>query len=206
MNTNEPGAGHKKVLNVGGNNKKIAIPATYAGWTHHLLDIDPTGGPDIVCDARELVTLPSGGYDGIYCSHNLEHYFAHDVPKVLSGFLHVLTEDGFAEIRVPDLDQLMRRVVEQNLDLLDVLYQSPAGPVHVRDVIYGYAPQIARSGHDFYAHKTGFTPKSLTAALQTARFAAIALQRRDLEIRAIAFKSKPGPHLLQSLGFTPPAS
>lgn len=63
----------KKVLNVGGNTKAIPLPPEYAGWEHVLLDIDPKGNPDVVCDARELTTLPSATYDAIYCSHNLEH-------------------------------------------------------------------------------------------------------------------------------------
>src|SRR5262249_58225949 len=62
----------KKVLNVGGNTKAIAIPGHYARWTHHLLDIDPRGAPDILCDARRLKTLPADSYDAVYCSHNLE--------------------------------------------------------------------------------------------------------------------------------------
>src|SRR5215510_1625876 len=80
----------KKVLNVGGNNKAIAIPKHFEGWTHDLLDIDPRGKPDIVCDARKLTSLAPQTYDAVYSSHNLEHYFAHDVPKVLRGFHHVL--------------------------------------------------------------------------------------------------------------------
>ncbi len=40
---------------------------------------------------------------------------------------------------------------DENLDLEDVLYTSPAGPIMVLDVIYGYGVEIARSGHDFYA-------------------------------------------------------
>ena len=64
----------KRVLNVGGASKAIPIPQHYAGWEHVLLDVDPNQEPDIVCDARELVELPAGGFDAIYCSHNLEHY------------------------------------------------------------------------------------------------------------------------------------
>jgi hypothetical protein len=72
----------KRVLNVGGNSKAIALPAPYADFEHLLLDIDPTGQPDIVCDARRLETLPADQFDAIYCSHNLEHYYHHDVAKV----------------------------------------------------------------------------------------------------------------------------
>jgi hypothetical protein len=47
----------KNVLNVGGNSKAIPLPPHYAEFEHLLLDIDPKGSPDIVCDARMLTTL-----------------------------------------------------------------------------------------------------------------------------------------------------
>src|SRR5512141_2534101 len=121
----------RKVLNVGGNSKHIEIPPQYEGWTHHLLDIDPRGQPDIVCDARELDRLPAGSYDSVYCSHNLEHYYRHDARKVVAGFVHVLNEEGFAYIRVPDLKAVMNKVVNDGMDIDDVLYESPAGPIKV---------------------------------------------------------------------------
>jgi predicted SAM-dependent methyltransferase len=93
----------RKVLNVGGNSKAIALPPVYQGWENVLLDIDPKGQPDVLCDARELAGLAGGEYDAVYCSHNLEHYHRHDVPKVLAGFRHVLKAEGFAHIRVPDM-------------------------------------------------------------------------------------------------------
>ena len=160
----------RQVLNVGGNNRDIKLPSIYDGWSVVLLDIDPRGSPDVVCDARELSTLPSSQYDAVYCSHNLEHYYRHDVAKVLAGFLHVMKDDAFAHIRVPDMAELMRVVHEKNLDIDDYFYQSPAGPITVRDVIYGYGAEIESSGNDFFAHKTGFTEKSLLAALQRAGF------------------------------------
>lgn len=52
--------GVKSVLNVGGGSKLIPIPGYFDGWQHDLLDIDPRGAPDLVCDARELETLPGG--------------------------------------------------------------------------------------------------------------------------------------------------
>ena len=47
----------KRVLNVGGNSKEISLPRHYAEFEHLLLDIDPKGSPDIVCDARKLTSL-----------------------------------------------------------------------------------------------------------------------------------------------------
>lgn len=182
----------RQFLNVGGNSRAIAVPAHFSGWKHLILDIDPTGKPDIVCDARELTRLKPAMFDAIYCSHNLEHFFEHDVPKVLSGFLHVLRADGFAEIRVPDIPQLMRTATERGLDIEDKLYDAPAGPVRVRDVLYGFAPKIATSGQDFCAHKTGFSLKSLSGALQRAGFVSMMkLPPRTLELAVVAFRQPP---------------
>ena len=105
-----------KVLNVGGNSKAIALPPIFDGYEHLLLDIDPTGKPDLLCDARELTSTPAAQYDAVYCSHNLEHYFRHDVPRVLAGFIHVLKPQGFAFIRVPDIQEVMRIAVERRLE------------------------------------------------------------------------------------------
>ncbi len=191
-----------RVLNVGGNNKSIPLPPHYAGWNHLLLDIDPRGEPDVMCDARELTELDPAQFDAVYCSHNLEHYYKHDGRNVLAGFIHVLKADGFAEIRVPDLNVVMRRFVEQKMDIEDVLYVSPSGPITVRDVIYGWGPEIERSGEDFYAHKTGFTPKSLLAALRDAGFRSIFVFALEaaLEVRALAFVGEPTPAQRTLLG------
>jgi hypothetical protein len=185
----------RRVLNVGGGSKKIAIPPHYAGWEHVLLDIDPAVVPDIVCDARGLDALPGQQFDAVYCSHNLEHYYRHDTGNVLRGFLHVLKFDGFAEIRVPDLGAVMQKVVRSNMDINDVLYQSAAGPISVQDVIYGLGREIEQTGSDFYAHKTGYTPQSLGQTLEQAGFGAIFLfaSADAFETRAVAFKSFPTP-------------
>jgi SAM-dependent methyltransferase len=189
------------VLNVGGS-KTIAIPPHYQGWDHLLLDIDARLDADVVCDTRRLETQPPTQYDVVYCSHNLEHYYPHEVPRVLQGFLHVLKPDGFAEIVVPDLQWVMHEVVEKNLDMDDVLYQSAIGPILVRDVVYGLSVEIARSGNDYYAHKTGFSTKSLATALQAAGFAygAVCPPFAGFEARAIGFRQPPSDAQVRLLG------
>lgn len=189
----------KTVLNVGGNARNIKLPTVYDGWNQVLLDIDPRGNPDVVCDARELKTLPASRYDAVYCSHNLEHYYRHDVAKVLAGFLHVMKDDAFVYLRVPDIGEVMRTAVTKNLDIDDVLYTSPAGPILVRDVIYGYGVEIERSNQDFYAHKTGFTVNSLKTVLLQAGFSHVYLRTGNLEIVALAFKAKPTAEVAQLL-------
>jgi SAM-dependent methyltransferase len=189
----------RKVLNVGGNSKEIPLPSEYAGWEHVLLDIDPNGAPDIVCDARELSTLPGSTYDSVYYSHNLEHYYRHDAVKVLAGFVHVLKDDGFAVIRVPDLEAVMQTVVAQNLDIDDLLYQSTAGLIAVQDVIYGFGMEIEQSGNDFFAHKAGFTKKSLTSLLNKNGFQRVFgfSNAEALEVIAVALISKPSEYALK---------
>jgi SAM-dependent methyltransferase len=189
----------RAVLNVGGNSKAIVIPECFNGWRHDLLDIDPLGKPDVLCDARELWKLPSRQYDAIYCSHNLEHYYAHDVVKVLKGFRMVLKKGGFAYIKVPDLLEVMKTVVEKGIGIEDVLYEVSSGPILVRDVIYGYQRQIEQSGNDFFAHKTGFTEDSLTKILMANGFPHVYSDVGHIEIMALAFMDKPLPWQVELL-------
>ncbi len=183
----------KRVLNVGGNSREISLPPQYGEFEHILLDIDPAVSPDIVCDARHLTTLEGDQFDAVYCSHNLEHYYRHDVQKVLAGFMHILKESGFAHIRVPDIQEVMQATMDRNLDIDDVLYESPAGPIMVLDVLYGYTVEIERSGQDFFAHKTGFTEKSLLNVLEKSGFSNIYTGSGNLEVTALAFKGNPAP-------------
>jgi len=182
------------LLNVGAGSKHKEIPSHYTGWEHRRLDIDPGCGADIVCDARELrERVPPASCDAVYCSHNLEHYYPHDGERVLLGFVHVLKPDGFAEIRVPDIGEVLRAVASRGLDLEDELYASPAGPIRVLDVVYGWQEEIARSSKEFYAHKTGFTAKSMARALSQAGFATAFLvpPMAMYELRVFAFRQAP---------------
>ena len=179
------------VLNVGGNNKSIALPPPYAGFRQLLLDIDPRGEPDIVCDARQLHTLAPAQFDAVYCSHNLEHYLAHEVPQVLAGFRHVLKDGGCVDIRVPDIGAVMRTAVQRGLDIDDVLYTAKAGPITVKDVLYGYGAEIESSGQTFFCHKTGFTPKSLVRTLKAAGFERVYSSSGPWEALALGFKGRP---------------
>ena len=183
----------QRVLNVGGNSKSTRMPGHFDGWQQLYLDIDSRWKPDVLCDARLLSSQPAQQFDAIFCSHNLEHYYAHDVRKVLNGFLHVLNGTGFAEVVVPDIRATMTTMLENGLDIEDPLYQSPAGPVSAHDVIYGFGPEIEKSGQDFMAHKTGFTQKSLLATLTRAGFPYVFSQLCALEVRAVAFKVAPTP-------------
>jgi SAM-dependent methyltransferase len=188
------------VLNVGGNNKAIPIPGHFKNWKHDLLDIDPEVRPEVLLDARQLTSLTPAIYDAVYCSHNLEHFHSGDVPRVLKGFLHVLKPDGFAEIRVPDLQAVVEHWVKNGMDIEDVLYQSAAGPIMIKDVLYGLGWEIERRGQEFFSHKTGFTLKSLARVLVECGFHTVKLQRGFFELRAVAYRTSPGEAQLALVG------
>jgi tetratricopeptide (TPR) repeat protein len=198
----------RRVLNVGGGSKGVALPPHFERWEQLLLDIDPRVGADLVCDARELRdSAEAEAFDAVYCSHNLEHYYRHGVDKVLQGFVHVLKADGFAEIRVPDIGELIKLLARNGLDIEQEIYTSNVGAITAHDMIYGYGPEIEASGQDFYAHKTGFSRDSLLRALHTNGFREIyfAPPLALLELHAFAFKTGAGDALRAELGLGEPA-
>ena len=74
------------------------------------------------------------------------------------------------------------------------------------DVIYGYGLQIERSGQEFFAHKTGFTQKSLLAALQRAGFSQVYSSVGNIEVDAVAFKGVPDAATLALWNLLPEAA
>lgn len=191
---NNPGA--KRVLNVGGGSKAIPLPPHYYGWDHILLDVASGPDVDIVLDARLIHKLPAltHKYDAVYCSHNIEHYYKHEVVTVIRNFQHVLAHDGFVEIRVPDICAVFQAMATHALDIDDTLYATPSGPITPHDVIYGHGVRIA-TGNEFYAHKCGFTPKSLGQALVDAGFGWVQVGQltQSMEICALARVKSPAP-------------
>jgi hypothetical protein len=159
----------KRVLNVGGGGSR-ELPPLFTGYECHVLDIDPAVKPDVLCDALEMRGLEPESYDGVLCSHNLEHFYAHDVPTVLSGFLHVLKPGGMVQIVVPNLAGLFDAMRQNNLDLGDVWYRTGSGgAVTFHDVLYGWGP-IMKEGNLYYAHKCGFTTHTLSKVLAESGF------------------------------------
>jgi tetratricopeptide (TPR) repeat protein len=199
----------RRVLNVGGGGKNIALPPHFENWEQLLLDIDPRAGADLVGDARALrEAAAANAFDAVYCSHNLEHYYRHDVDRVLQGFLHVLRAEGFAEIRVPDIGELIKLLAENELDIEQEIYTTDVGAITAHDMLYGYAPEIEASGLDFHAHKTGFSRDSLLRALRTNGFGEIyfAPPLALLELHAFAFKTKADAALRTALGLGEPVA
>lgn len=160
-----------------------------ADWRELRLDIDPAVQPDVVGSMLEMAAVPAASVDAVYSSHNIEHVYAHEVPKALGEFLRVLKPDGFLVITCPDLQSVAALVAEDRL--LEPAYRSPAGPVSPIDILYGHRPQLA-AGNLYMAHRCGFTLKVLLATLRAVGFAAVAGKRRpapNFDLWAVATKS-----------------
>ena len=188
----------RRVLNVGGGGSRD-LPPLYRGWQQDLLDIDPAVKPDLCCDAKQLKTLPRGTYDAVFCSHNLEHFYHHEVPVVLAGMRHVLKRNGFVHLAVPDVAALMEAVVNGKRDIMDTWYTVAAGPIRFHDVLYGWSREVER-GNRYYCHLTNFTEKSLTKVLHDAKFTDLYVARDGFNLTAFAFLQSPTTAQRQETG------
>lgn len=177
----------KRVLNAGsGAQSARQLHPLFAGqrWEQVRLDIDPGAMPNVVgsiTDMREHV--PTGSFDAVWCSHTLEHLFAHEVPLAISEFRRILKQDGFVLIRSPDLEAIASLIVERGTEC--VAYQSPAGPITPLDVLFGHSASIAR-GKVHMGHKTGFTSARMGRLLLDAGFPDVFVKPENLELWALA--------------------
>ena len=158
-------------------------------WREIRFDIDEKVNPDIVGTMTDMSMVKSGSFDAIYSSHNLEHLFAHEVTIALKEFNRILSEDGFVVLTCPDLQSVCEAVVKD--ELLEPLYNSPAGPISAIDILYGHRGHISQ-GNTYMAHKYGFTRKVLDAAFGQAGFRPrLTLRRPEVfDLWIVAFKSE----------------
>lgn len=152
------------------------------------LDIDPSVKPDVVASITDMSIVATDSVGAVWSSHNLEHLEAHEVPLALGEFLRVLEPGGFLLITMPDLQMVAARVAADLLE--EPAYTSPAGPISPIDMLYGHRASIARGNH-FMAHRTGFTAKSLSSALEHAGFVAVKTQRETDSYNLWARAQKP---------------
>ena len=182
-----------EVLHVGcGSYAREKLPPVFhARWREIRLDIDPEVRPDFVASITDMRVISDGSVGAVYSSHNIEHLYPHEVPLALREMCRVLRPDGFALIKLPDLQEVARYVAEGRLE--DPLYMSPMGPITPLDILYGHRPSLAR-GNVFMAHRTGFTCATLGGALVGAGFAAAMVQRDPSAfcLTAVGFRNRPG--------------
>jgi SAM-dependent methyltransferase len=173
--------------NLGAGPNRGPPPPIFAGWREFRVDIEPQAHPDLVADLTDLSAIADGAVDGVWCSHAIEHVYAHQTPIVLSEMRRILSPDGIAVVLTPDLQAVARVVAEDRLH--EVLYTSPAGPITAHDVMYGLGSAIA-AGHVSMAHRCGFTPTVLINAFRAGGFENFVVFRRGpYELAALARRS-----------------
>lgn len=152
-------------------------------WREIRVDIDPAVAPDIVASVTDLSMIPTASVHAVWSSHNLEHLFAHEVPRALAEFHRVLRPEGFALITLPDLQKVAELVLRDHME--DTVMTASIGVITTRDIIYGHGPSIA-AGQHFMAHKTGFTARTLGEALLEAGFGHVDINRTGYDLWALA--------------------
>jgi SAM-dependent methyltransferase len=187
----EASARQRQVLHVGcGPYIEAKLHQTFrkGGYREVRLDIDPKVQPEIVASMTDMSVVETGSMDALWSSHNVEHLYAHEVPVALGEFARVLAPHGFAMITLPDLQAVAKLIAEDKLT--EPAYQSPVGGIAPLDIVYGHRASVARGNH-FMAHRTGFTAKSLAAALREAGFAEGQVSQGDsFDLWAIAYRRK----------------
>jgi SAM-dependent methyltransferase len=153
-------------------------PAFFApgAWREVRLDIDPGVSPDIIGSITDMAMVEEGSVDAVWSAHNLEHLFAHEVPLALAEFRRVLRPEGFALVTVPDLQRAAELVAQDRL--AEPAYISPAGPIAPLDMLFGHGAAIAAGNH-YMAHRTGFSARTLEAALRGAGFGTVRVVRDE---------------------------
>lgn len=163
----------------------------FEGWAEVRLDIDSQYGADIVGDMRDVSTwrncgpnespgtrdVPFGPFDGIFCSHALEHLHLYDAPRCLGTFRSVLRAGGFMILVVPNFEAACRHVIEGHGEKL---YDSPAGPIFAHEVIYGKENWTLDNA--FQRHLTGYTPDLLRGLVVGAGFRVTSLSVDPLNL------------------------
>lgn len=160
-------------------------------WHEVRFDIDPSVEPDVIGTITDMTNVPTGSFDAIFSSHNIEHVYFHEVVTVFREFHRVLADDGFAVITCPDLQSVCAAVAKEDGGLLHELYDSPSGPVSAMDILYGHIGSVANGKH-YMAHRCGFTIEVLVRCLREAGFKSLfgGARPKEFDLWEVAFKKE----------------
>lgn len=151
------------------------------------IDSNPKSKADLYLDAHDLSLFPDNSVDRIESYHFFEHLDYYRAKMALREWFRILKPKSLLILELPNLDVCIREIGkhynEKGIDLAMV-------------GIYGYPPDIARSGIT-QIHKWGWSPSSIERELVSVGFTDIheheVRQRyreaasfgRDMQIRAM---------------------
>ncbi len=181
----------KKLLHVGcgvATLEKLPQGFNDGNWQEVRFDIDdaPEIGADILGTITDMSGVEDAHVDALYSSHNIEHVYYHQVLDVLKEFRRVTKPDGFCVITCPDMQTVAQYMADGKFD--DPIYHSVSGPISALDIAYGHIASL-RNGHEYMAHKMGFSLKLLGEFLGRAGFPKYLTKRRQdkHDLWAVAF-------------------
>jgi predicted SAM-dependent methyltransferase len=185
--------GKTKILHVGCGNAYLTN--RFDDVEEVRVDLCPGVTKDFQLDARNLKSLPESSFDGVWMCHVLEHVYEHQVPVVLDGIRHVLNDNGFLFVTVPDLREVFKDVLNDEIRLDDNLYVSYTElKIRPLDVIYGYQEEVSKEqsrGAIFNQHLTGFDSDIMLRKLTGAGFKRIYMTEMDWEVKSLACVNEP---------------
>lgn len=146
------------------------LPPQYSdmGAEEIRLDANPDVKPDIVASIDDLGDI--GPFDGIHCSHCLEHLQWDHAHKALSEFYRVLRVGGFVYIQVPNIEDV--KPTEE------VLYEVNGLKISGIDILYGC--RVFSRDNPWMLHRSGWVPETLAKALADAGFQHIRVMAEGL--------------------------
>jgi ubiquinone/menaquinone biosynthesis C-methylase UbiE len=140
------------------------------------LDANPDMKPDIVASIDDLGDI--GPFDGIHCSHCLEHLQWDHAHKALSEFYRVLNVGGFLYIQVPNLEGIK--------PTLEVLYEVNGLKITGIDILYG-CRHFAKN-NEWMLHRSGWIPETLVKAFEDAGFQHVGVRSGGLYLDVAGIK------------------
>jgi SAM-dependent methyltransferase len=134
-------------------------PEKRAGWVN--VDVNPALQPDLVAAAYDLPMLADGSCEVIEACHLFEHLTLTQAKRALGEWRRLLAPGGELRLELPNLDRCVA-LIGTELDGFDMGLLS----------LFGYPPAIDVEGEP-QLHKWGWTPTTLTQAMQAAGFGTV---------------------------------
>jgi glycosyltransferase involved in cell wall biosynthesis len=155
------------------------------GWVN--VDARAEVSPDVVALAHRLQMFPDGSVDTLEACHLFEHLPLHEARAALKEWARVLRPGGELLLELPNIDACIRILAQT---------RSSADKDLAMVGIFGWQPGVEAHG-DGWAHRWGWSPESLRAAMEAHGFGMVELLPvtqtyrpatrldRDFRVRAI---------------------
>jgi glycosyltransferase involved in cell wall biosynthesis len=131
------------------------------GWVN--VDARAEVSPDVVAVAHQLRMFPDGSVDQIEACHLFEHLPLHEAHAALAEWARVLRPGAELLLELPNIDACIHILAHA---------KNPGDRDLAMGGIFGWQPGVEANGDD-WAHRWGWSPESLRAALESHGFGCV---------------------------------